>query len=437
VTPDSTLSGTVARTTAANVAVPVSALITGPLLARYLGPTDRGALAAVLVPLQLIGIVAAIGLPEAVAYTVARRRAPLRQVLRSGLTIGLISGVAAGLVLVVLAPVLLRNAPEYVGLMRWMCLLVVFSMAMAVVRAVAQGVGRFDLVNAERWLSVVTRVPLLVLLAVTGALTVPSAAWATYGTGAAAMLVLWLVVRERQAPVEPAPRLTRGLLSFGAQAWVGTIASMLVLRLDQALLAPLVGAAQLGYYVVAVSLAEVPSTLQLAVRDVMFTTAASRRDPHVIARSNRVLIVITLAVACAGAVVTPWVLPLLFGDGFEPAVRMAQILLFASVAAGVSLVVGAGLLSMGRPRARSIAQILGLVVNVALLVVLVPSMGAIGAAWTAVASYTFTGLAAVLLFTRDTGVSVADCLLPRRGDLHTIARLARRLASRARRLVGT
>ena len=429
----SSLGATVARTTAANVAVPLSALLTGPLLARYLGPADRGTLAAVLTPLALVTLLGAVGLPEAVTYAVASRLAPLRQVLRAGLAIGLVSGVASAAVIWPLAPVLLRNSPDHVGLMRWMTVLVVASMAMAAVRAAAQGRGRFDLSNAERWLSVITRLPLLVLLAVTGALTVTSAAWATYATGVVAMLVLWLVLRERDdPPVAPVPRLERKLLSFGAQAWIGTVASILVLRLDQAVLAPLVGAAQLGFYAVAVSLAEVPSTLQLAMRDVMFATATDRRDPHLIARSNRILMLLSAGLAAVGAIACPLVLPLLFGDAFDPATGMAQILFLACIPAGIGMIVGAGLLSVGRPRARSVAQVAGLAVNVGLLLALVGPLGATGAAWAAVGSATFIAAVSVAQFTRATAVTPGECLLPRREDAVTVAGLARRFAARAR-----
>jgi O-antigen/teichoic acid export membrane protein len=428
----SSLSATVARTTAANVAVPVSALLTGPLLARYLGVADRGALAAVLAPLQLVTMLAALGMPEAVAYFVAGRRAPMGQALRVGLVVGLLSGLVAAAALIVLAPVLLRKAPEYVGLMRWMCVLVITSMAMAAVRSAAHGMRRFDLMNAERWLSVFTRLPLLLVFALAGALTVTSAAWITYGTGAASMLVLWLILRERGEEVAADPRLARNLLAFGVPAWIGSVASFLVLRIDQALIAPLVGVVQLGYYAVAVSLAEVPSTLHLAVRDVMFAAATNRADPHLIADGSRVLLLVTTGFACAGAALCPWVLPLLFGDGFEPAVRMAQILLFAGIPAGVSAAVGAGLLSAGQPRGRSIAQLAGLAVNVALLFVLVPSVGAIGAAWTAVVSYTLIAGLSVLLFARHTDVTVRECLLVRRRDVAAVRRLAVGILGRVR-----
>jgi O-antigen/teichoic acid export membrane protein len=129
------------------------------------------------------------------------------------------------------------------------------------------------------------------------------------------------------------------------------------------------------------------------------------------------------------------VLPLLFGDDFSPAVGMAQILLLSSIPAGVSAIVGAGLLSVGRPRARSAAQIAGLVVNVGLLVGLVGPLDATGAAWAAVGAYLFMATVSVLQFARYTDVTVRECVIPHRGDVETIAQLARRVAARARGLV--
>jgi O-antigen/teichoic acid export membrane protein len=316
-----------------------------------------------------------------------------------------------------------------------MCLLVIWSMVLAAVRAFAAGRRRFDLTNAERWLSVISRLPLLVLVAILGGLTVESAALITYGTGAASMLVLLLVLRERSEPVGSTPLWGRRLLSFGSQAWIGTIGSYLVLRVDQALIAPLVGVAQLGYYAVAVSLAEVPSTLQLAMRDVMFVTATDRNDPHLIARGSRVLLIVTTVLAVIGAVASPVALPLLFGADFRPAVRMAQILLVAGIPAGVTMVVGAGLMSSGRPRSRAIAQLVGLAVNVALLFVLVPPLGAIGASWTALISYTLIAAIVVVLFARHTPVKAHECVVPRRGDVVLVRQLVERILGRLGRVL--
>ncbi len=55
-------------TSGAGLAVYALALITGPLLARTLGPAGRGDLAAVIVPTQVLGFILLFGLPHAAAY---------------------------------------------------------------------------------------------------------------------------------------------------------------------------------------------------------------------------------------------------------------------------------------------------------------------------------------------------------------------------------
>ncbi len=431
------LAGTIFHSSAANVAVPVSAILTGPLLARVLGVEGRGQLAAVLAPVLLVALLGTFGLPEALVYAVARRQAPLKRLLRTGLAIGFTTGLVSGGALYLLAPVILRNAPEQIGLLRALCLGVVFTLTMGAVRAVARGLRRFDLTIWERWLGVLMRLPLLFAFAFAGALTVTSAAWVTNGTAMAAMLVLWLVVRRPREPgPEPAPPerapaggdgLARGLLVFGAQSWAGTVASILVLRLDQVLLAPLVGSAQLGLYAVAVSLAEVPATLQIAVRDVLFTTATDSQDPRIVARGSRMLIVVTAIVAAVGALLAPVLLPVVFGAEFREAAGMAQVLFLAGVPSGVVSIVGIGLLSTGRPGARSIALVAGLVVNVGLLLLLVGPLGAIGAAWATVAAYLVIATVALLRFRAATGIPARECVVPTGADLRDLVAIGRRL----------
>jgi O-antigen/teichoic acid export membrane protein len=49
----------------AYLVVPLSALMTGPLLARSLGPEGRGLMAALLAPLALANVLFTFGVPDA------------------------------------------------------------------------------------------------------------------------------------------------------------------------------------------------------------------------------------------------------------------------------------------------------------------------------------------------------------------------------------
>src|SRR3954471_471766 len=90
-------SRTLVWTTAANVALPVSAFITSPILARELGPHGRGEMAAVRPPSTLAVRVMTFGLPESRTYHVATRRLAAPAAARLALGLGAASGGGAGL----------------------------------------------------------------------------------------------------------------------------------------------------------------------------------------------------------------------------------------------------------------------------------------------------------------------------------------------------
>src|SRR3954453_22876627 len=63
----------VASLVGANMFIPATALITGPILARALGPEGRGVFAAVTTPLLLASVLGTFGLQDALTQFLARR----------------------------------------------------------------------------------------------------------------------------------------------------------------------------------------------------------------------------------------------------------------------------------------------------------------------------------------------------------------------------
>jgi O-antigen/teichoic acid export membrane protein len=80
-------------------------------------------------------------------------------------------------------------------------------------------------------------------------------------------------------------------------------------------------------------------------------------------------------------------LRLLFGPQYAPALTMARILLVASLFQGVNQISGAALRSLNKPGRTSLAESVGVLVTVVLLVVLLPRLGALGAAIASLVAY--------------------------------------------------
>src|SRR3954468_11341680 len=124
-------SSTLLWTTAANVALPISAFATSPILARALGPHGRGEMAAVLAPITLAVLVLNFGVPESLIYHVATGRVKPPVAARLGLWLGIASGVVAAGVIAALTPLILADYKSVQGL----------SYALAATLPVIMGLG--------------------------------------------------------------------------------------------------------------------------------------------------------------------------------------------------------------------------------------------------------------------------------------------------------
>jgi O-antigen/teichoic acid export membrane protein len=424
----------VVRLAVSNLAIPASAVLTGPILARSLGPAGRGALAAVLTPIALSTYVLNFGVPEALTYVVAKGRARTTTATVLALTLGTIIGALCAAGLIALTPVLLRKYPHQHDLFILLALLLPLEMGVGMLRYVAQARGRYELMTRERWFSVISRLVLIAGVALAGTLTVAAAAWFTHGTAVLATLLLIPILfagesskaDQRETPAQ----LTRFVMRYGLVTWVGTVGGVLVMRLDQVLLTPLAGPKELGYYAVAVSVAEVPLLALLAVRDVIFSASTDRNDPTIVARATRATIMLAVPLCLAGIALAPLVLPPVFGAGFGPSVRMAQVLFIGTVPNGVAMVLSAGLLASGRPGLASRAQLAAAAVTVVALFALVPPLGAIGAAYASLIAYLVSVLLVSLGLVRVSGLKPRDFLVPRQADLvDIVTRLRGRLSA--------
>lgn len=421
------LRGHMVQNTGANLLMPLSSLITGPLLARALDPSGRGAMAVLLVPISLANLLFTFGLPESLTFHVARHR-----IDRQGaIVVSFVGGTLAGLVstgaLWAITPTLLRNYPEEQTAFRILALTLPLSLTFAAMRGVVQGRRRFELVAYERFTGVVLRLLVLVLLVSVGLLTAQSAAWVTVLTAIVGSLVLLRCFFGASAPVdEPAGYFK--VSRFAATTAIATFGGALVLRLDQTMMAPLTSPEQLGFYAVAVSLAELPLALALAARDVVTTVAADTDDPGYPAMVARRALLIVVPLSLAGVALAPMAIPLLFGDPFRPAVPMAQILFIGTIASTMAMILSGGLLSAGRPALMSIVMAAGATLTVPLLLVFVPFWGGIGASVATVTAGVVVTMLITRIFAHVAGLPLRKCWLPERGDVEAVVSGIQRLA---------
>lgn len=418
----------VSVTTMGNAVPAIVSVVTGPVLAQALSVEGRGQVAAAMAPFLLVASLAMFGIPEATTYLVAGAPGRVRHVLRRSAAMVTLGGaLATGAVL--LASSFFSGGDQAIErLMVVAAAATVPAMLVGCLRGVAFGLGLWRVVALEKTISSFARLVLLVPLWWFDALT-PAVATIVLVCAPIVGGLPYLVVLRRRGNADDVVS-SREILSYGMRVWVGALAGMLLMRIDQSLLTPLSDAVQTGLYVVAVSISELPLVLTSAVRDVTFVSEASRSDDRRLAATARVTTLVSAGAALVLGATLPWWLPALFGSDFSGSVLVAQILLLAVVMGQPGSIAGSALSARGRPGARSISMVIACVLNIVVLVLLVPTLGAVGAAIATLVGNVIAGGLNIVLVHRFFGIPARSFLGVRRSDAALVRGLVRRLSPR-------
>ena len=408
------ISGIVARLTTANVLGAATGFITAPLLARALGPSGRGDLAAVLVPLSLAPAVLSLAIPW-FAYRAIPRGWSFDEVLGSLGPPLLVIGAVAAAAAVPIADLLAggREAVRTFLIVGFACMpIVLISMLLASSSAALERWRAVVAINAIPFATVFVAV---VVLYATGELTVATASAANIAGSLLALVPgMPLLARIRRARFRWA--LTREAISFGTKGWVGGLAMLANLRLDQFMMITAVSPRELGLYAVAVTIAGASGLVTGALAPPLATRVASGQT-HLITQAVRVTIAGTVALNAALALVTPVLLTVLFGPRFSGAIPMALILLVAQVPFSGASVLSTALGADGAPLIGSVAEGIALIVTVVGLIVLLKPFGGVGAAIVSLAAYSSSFSYQLFMARRRTGARLAEFIVPTRADL--------------------
>jgi O-antigen/teichoic acid export membrane protein len=407
-------------------------IATGLIAARLLLPEGRGELAVVMLWPGLLAELGALGLYDALLYRSATAAAPPRRIFATMLWLGLALSLALIGIGAIAIPLALTHDPEWLQniAFAYMCAFLPVYFAALYIGAMFQ--GHLDMVT---WNIVRVMVPLGYLVAI---LAMWADGRAEVGGFATAYIIghvfciligLALLAKRGWLGVVPDLTLARGLLTYGIKVHVGDVMGALRQRLDQALVALLLPNADLGHYVVALTVANGPLILVFTIANVAFPKI-SQQTTHdgklvVFGRYLRVCLGLSIAAAISLGIVSYWLVPLLFGEPFRPSVPIAWVLMLGMVPFAAKSMLGDALKAWDRSLAISQAEIVGLITAVVALAILLPTFGIIGAAWSLVATHVATAFAMALSLRHHLGIAVLPLLRPTPDDWRLALSLVR------------
>jgi O-antigen/teichoic acid export membrane protein len=414
-------------------------LATDVALARLLGPSAKGRFTLVLLLSQLAAVIAAWGMEAALGVITARGREDARRGFANAVIWSLVVGGLAALVVSWLygLPTDVRPRGPLTSLIPNLSASQFLYGALAIPGELFFAFGLFALLGRRRvaaynGIRLLRRATLLVLIVGAAAVARLSLGVAVVcNLGALAMTALAIVMlarRDGTASFRPSGALLLEQLRFGSRVLPGMLAERLQFRSDAFLLNGLVGVRATGIYSVTAGLAETLWYIPNALGTVMFSRAV---DPGEDASGTavvlaRVTVAMTVALAVPAYLLGPWLVEILYGPEFREAGLALRWILPGIVAYSIVAVLSRYAVGRGRPELATVANVTGLVVNVASNLLLIPVLGIVGAALASSISYACTAILMLAMFRRLSGRGIAETLILRPRDVTAAAGSLRR-----------
>lgn len=339
-------------------------MVSGVLVARSLGPEDRGYLALVVLVPTILTAVANLGLPLATTYYVARDRSRAAPIARSVLRDAVGQAVVIIAAQLVILWIVFADEPERVkvaGLISLAALPGILAQQYGL--ALLQGLQRFAAFNTLRTTPAAMYALGVLMVFVLGIdhLVEIASVWVA-AQASVGVVTLGFALRRLPADAPQSSAVSRAqLMKFGLKSFIGYVSPVETFRLDQAVIALFLTPAALGLYVVSLTLTNLPRFVAQSIGMVAYPEVASISDPQAARRRMwRYVVVgalITALVIAPLEVMAGLLVRFFFGDEFGGAESITRILLLGTFFVGLRRVLADGARGAGYPGLGTIAEV--------------------------------------------------------------------------------
>jgi O-antigen/teichoic acid export membrane protein len=393
-------------------------LVTGIVIARALGPTGRGEIAAILLLAQLGVWIFSGGATEAITFRLARNPSEGARLLGTWLAFGIPLSLLAIAAAEFALPILFSaQTQDTIDLGRIYVAIVLVMMLQAVQYGMLLGSHDFFFYNLVRFVQPALIAAVYIGLWIAGELTVELALAVNAAATCAAFVIAAVRLVRRQGIAPPSASLLRGTLSYALRAHVGSLAGLVNARLDLLIVPAFLGAASVGLYSVATNVTSIIITLTATIATIVMPVAARRnsQSPRTVVRTLQVVLLIGVAIAVPLAALANVALNVVYGADFEGAATALRILLPGVVLDAAAMVLWSGLLAANRPFLSSIAAAPAALLTVVGLILFIESGGIEAAAIVSTCAYTVVFVISVFLYKHVAGLRWRHFLDPPSG----------------------
>ena len=407
------------------------AVVSGVILARWLGPHDRGLLALVLLLPSSIVTLVKFGATQANVYTINRKKASVDKVASNALILALFWGLLSPTIVWLLRDRL--TGQLFPDLPNWALVFALLRVPLLLADnylfSILQATGKFKTYNVRLLLSEGLR-----LAAIFVALVV-------FDFGLLATLIIytavWLInvgwlVAAMSRYVRFRPSIDWNLLletyRFGIRSYVQILTQHFLQRISFYMVAYYLDVAHVAFYTIALRFTEVVLEVPQAIGLVLYPRLASLPEDEVhrvTAQTCRRTLMISVPAALVLALLGPYVIVLWYGQDFAPAADPLPWTALAVAMMSIYVIITRDFTSRAEQSINTFSGIIALATNAILNYTLIPRYGVVGAAVAIAVSYFAGCVTLVTFFLRESQLSLRDVVVPTGADVRYFAEVAR------------
>jgi O-antigen/teichoic acid export membrane protein len=412
-----------------NIFIILAALLVSVILTRKLGPGGFGIYSAILVIPLLVVSFAQLGIRGSSIYHVGRKKFEKGDLVAGVLQI-LIMTSTLGILVTALAFMILDDENYSMTYIVLVLLMIPFRLAMAYFGGIFIGNEQIRRSNFINWFAEVIHLIAVIVfvwimdLQIAGALLslllshVLITIWAAY-----------YLHKEFRLQLKFQPQVIKSLLSMGFLFASSFVIIQMNFRIDILLLQELSTLEDVGYYSLGVSIAEKLWQLPFAIGIVLMSRTANATDQEAINRTTgrlvRVSLLAGLAASAVMIVVSPWVVPAIWGEKFQPSILVIQAILPGILFISVYRVLSSRLSGIGRPEVSIYVFLPALIINILLNLYWIPRYGPFGTVMATNVSYTLGTIAYVFVYAKIVKMPVLEIFAFRKSDFDFLKEMRR------------
>lgn len=393
-------------------------ILAGILIARYLGPDGKGALAIMVLIATLLKLIGGLGTEFSNVYFVGKNKNVLNQMFTNNILIWLFATIFCVTVVLVAQQYLLKYLlPRFNRTLFYIALLIFPAFLwLSFSRAVFQGLERFRIYNFLKISEPVTKIIAVVSLVVLLNGGLKGGAYAMLLSYVLpALLSIFLLAKYAQPHLPVNTKLFVQGMKYGLKGQIGIFFQFFNYRIDMFLVLFYLGQGSVGIYVVSVAIAELLWHIPNSVSTTLFPRISAkdkRSADEFTCKVSRVSLAIMLIVAIVIGITSIVLIPAIYGRSFSASITPLHILLPGVVFFGLVKILTSYMHGRGKPQYGSIVTICSLLLTLTFDFLLIPSMKVQGAALATTIAYVSSFFLTLFLFVGMSGLKFSSFLVP-------------------------